>query len=556
MHPEVHELQVKLKEVLYDCVVGVKATKAALFLWDPSGGRFELVTEYGFRGAIRPSADEKDPVVDRCGRGRTSFFVNGVAAEPRFSEVLFQSQTDRMLVAPIFLRGQLVGFVDMRDKPAKEPFDSTDLPKAQRVVDRIAELFANKNVFGQRFITLSGSEKLPQQQMAVPRPQAPAPNPFAPSAVPTPPPQPAVVPPAVSYLPRISSLILEARTAAERVLHGTPIESLSEAEMNLVREILRGVLLIPGAVVVAFSAFGHLGGIQEVASRAFMTEDAMNQLQSKIDSWLAKRGEKTATLRNRVQTPFGTTGSALTAASIQKVFTAPIAAGSLRNLYLTAGFSNDPERNAHELLAAFHQQLQLAIEQSMGRRSANASRLRIAEKVIEPDFSRYPEVRRHSNAVVARADAFARFLGLSAPEVETMRIVALVHDSGMRLLDYDRLYRKADLSPDDLNILREHPVVGAAIVEPLLGQEIARAVLCHHETIDGRGYPNQLAGEEIPLMSRILQICDVYEAMIAIDNYQPPLSHDAAMAVIAQGAGIQFDPNLVSRFDEMMRSVG
>jgi HD-GYP domain-containing protein (c-di-GMP phosphodiesterase class II) len=280
----------------------------------------------------------------------------------------------------------------------------------------------------------------------------------------------------------------------------------------------------------------------------------MTHLRSKIDSWLAKRGEKPATLRNRVQTPIGTTGSAITGGAIQKVFTAPITAGSLRNLYLTVGFSNVPERNTHDLLAAFHQQLQLAIEQSMSRRNATTSRLRIAEKIIEPDFSGYPELRRHSDAVVARTDAFARFLGLGAAEVETMRIVALVHDAGMRVLDYDRLYRKRDLSPDDLNILREHPVVGAAIVEPLLGQEIARAVLFHHETFDGRGYPSQLAGDDIPITSRVLVICDVYEAMVATDNYQPPLSHDAAMAVIVRGAGTQFDPSLISRFEEMMRS--
>ena len=125
----------------------------------------------------------------------------------------------------------------------------------------------------------------------------------------------------------------------------------------------------------------------------------------------------------------------------------------------------------------------------------------------------------------------------------------------MRLLDYDRLYRKRDLSPDDLSILREHTIVGAAIVDPLLGPEIARAVLCHHERFDGEGYPSKIRGEEIPLLSRIVQLCDVYEAMTSKDNYQPPQTHDAAMNVIAAGSGLQFDPQLARRFEEMMRSV-
>ena len=100
MHAEVEELRPKLKEILYDCAVDIKATKAALYLFDGTS-KFELVTEYGFRGGTRRSADMNDPMVDRCGRGRTPFYVNGVAAEPRFSELLFESSTDRLLAAPL-----------------------------------------------------------------------------------------------------------------------------------------------------------------------------------------------------------------------------------------------------------------------------------------------------------------------------------------------------------------------------------------------------------------------------------------------------------------------
>src|SRR6185436_9968883 len=97
---------------------------------------------------------------------------------------------------------------------------------------------------------------------------------------------------------------------------------------------------------------------------------------------------------------------------------------------------------------------------------------------------------------------FARFLALPPAEVENAKIVALVHDAGMRLLDYERLYRKPHITEEELSFLREHPAVGAAMAEPLLGAEVARAVLCHHERADGRGYPNELRGDEIPLLAR------------------------------------------------------
>src|SRR5207302_7307602 len=95
VHPEVQELQSKLKEILYDCAVEIRATKAALYLLT-NDARFELITEYGFRGVVRPLADRTDPVVDRCGRGRTPFFINGLNTEPRFSHVMFESGSDRL----------------------------------------------------------------------------------------------------------------------------------------------------------------------------------------------------------------------------------------------------------------------------------------------------------------------------------------------------------------------------------------------------------------------------------------------------------------------------
>jgi len=532
VHPEVQELQAKLKEILYDCAIELRATKAALYLFDPEAKRYELITEYGFRGTIRPWADGRDPLIDRSQRSRNPFYVNGLMAEPRLSDILYQSATDRMLVAPIFLRGQLVGVVDMRDKAGKQPFDQSDLVKGQRIADRVGELFSNKNVFSQRFITLSGTS-------------TPMPEPSPPPAAP---PSPAEG----KYPPHLSKLIEEAGAATERLSTPAPAANLDESEIGVIREMLRVMLLIPGVVASSLSAFGHLGGFQEVVSKSAMTDDAVKLLQSKLNSWLTNRGESGGSLRANVQLSPGAGGEPITPQQIQKVFTAPVAAGSMRSLYLSVAFTAEPDRTAHELLGAFHSQLQIALDQAIGRRDHDALQMRIAEKLLEPDFEKYPELRGHTHAVVARTEAFGRFLGITQHEIETMRIVAMVHDVGMRLLDYDRLYRKRDLSHDELTLLQQHPVVGAALVEPLLGREIARAVLSHHERFDGGGYPNDLRGTDIPFPARLVQICDIYEAMTAADNYQVPLSHDAAMAVIGRGAGSQFDGELAATFQAMM----
>src|SRR3954452_18050606 len=215
VHPEVQELQTKLKEILYDCAVEIRATKAALYLLT-NDARFELITEYGFRGVIRPITDRTDPVVDRCGRGRTPFFVNGLNSEPRFSHVMFESASDRLLAAPIYFRGTLVGVIDMRDKAGKALFDATDLPKAQKIADRIGEQFVNKNVFGQRFITLSEAPERPLvigTNVPLAEARVGAPPPAQPAAIPKASLWPAERPPATN-VPRLATLIIEARSNA------------------------------------------------------------------------------------------------------------------------------------------------------------------------------------------------------------------------------------------------------------------------------------------------------------------------------------------------------
>jgi cell pole-organizing protein PopZ len=482
----------------------------------------------------------------------------------------------------MYSRGKLIGVIDMRDKAGKQPFEPADVPKAQNIADRLVELLADKPIFGHRFIALSKlsgqhnaaslldedggganiSAQPPVREMpnAAPPPPASAPKP-KPAAPQTTQPMPVAAPPLAkpeprpnAHVPRLATLVIEARSAATGILAGSTQEALSENELAAVRDVLRSILLIPGAVAASFSAFGQMGGVQEIASRSTLNEDAKNMLQSKLNVWLTKRGEAGGYLRNSVHTPFGTTAPAITAPDIQKVFTAPVTAGTLRGLYLTVAFAGNPERLAHELLAVLHGHLQLVLEQSLQRNTLGGVQSRIAEKLVEPDFSKYPELRRHADAVSRLCESFARHLALTPAEAEQARIVGLVHDAGMRLLDYDRLYRKRDLTQEELGFLREHPHVGAAIVEPLLGTDIARAVLCHHERVDGRGYPNELHGDEIPLLSRLVQICDAYIAMTDPETYQTPEPRDKALATITRAAGSQFDAAMAARFVEMMRS--
>ena len=126
----------------------------------------------------------------------------------------------------------------------------------------------------------------------------------------------------------------------------------------------------------------------------------------------------------------------------------------------------------------------------------------------------------------------------------------------MRLLDYERLYRRPNLTSEELRGMAEHPIVGAALVEPLLGPDVAQAVLRHHERVDGKGYPSRLAGTQIPLASRIIQICDAWVAMTSPRSYQAPISYDQAATKIRDAAGTQFDAELAVRFLKSLNEIG
>src|SRR5258708_3090751 len=115
------------------------------------------------------------------------------------------------------------------------------------------------------------------------------------------------------------------------------------------------------------------------------------------------------------------------------------------------------------------------------------------------------------------------------------------------------LPRPHALSCDACQTRRAHGAARGVTGDALLGPDVARVVLCHHERVDGRGYPNELHGDEIPFGSRVLQICDAWVAMTDPESYHPPEADDGALSIISRGSGSQFDSELAKKYVEMMR---
>lgn len=158
---------------------------------------------------------------------------------------------------------------------------------------------------------------------------------------------------------------------------------------------------------------------------------------------------------------------------------------------------------------------------------------------------RFSGTARHSETVGRYAELMARRLGLDEERVVRVRLAGLLHDIGKVAISDAILHKTGPLTDHQYDKVKEHPALGASILEhPSLG-DIRNWVAAHHERPDGRGYPRGISGDELPLEARIVAVADAYEAMTAVRSYKVSMTPTEAFAELRAEAGAQFDPRVV-----------
>jgi putative nucleotidyltransferase with HDIG domain len=158
-------------------------------------------------------------------------------------------------------------------------------------------------------------------------------------------------------------------------------------------------------------------------------------------------------------------------------------------------------------------------------------------------------MRGHARRTAFCAGLLADRLCLSAKDREHIRISGFLHDIGKIGVPTDTLTRPAALTPKERRVIERHPDIGARLVEPLgIPTEITAVIRHHHEWWDGRGYPDGLYGEQIPLVARIVAMADAYDGMSSCRPYRPALSPEEVRGELRRSAGAQFDPTLAKEF--------
>jgi diguanylate cyclase (GGDEF)-like protein len=161
---------------------------------------------------------------------------------------------------------------------------------------------------------------------------------------------------------------------------------------------------------------------------------------------------------------------------------------------------------------------------------------------------------QHSARVAQYGAVLAREMGMSEEEIDQIRTAGILHDVGKVGVADAVLLKPARLTNDEFLEMQRHSTLGRDIVEGAGMPEIAEWVLYLHERWDGRGYPERLAGEDIPLASRVLGVADAFEAMTSSRLYRRGMPVEKALDELERSAGAQFDPQVAQRMVELVRS--
>jgi putative nucleotidyltransferase with HDIG domain len=497
------ERQLRAKEILYRCMEELESTKAALFL-EGSEGDFQLATSYGFgrRDALAATIKAGHPLWDWVRRNRTSpAYLNEPGESPAIQALLEAAGTSRMLTVPLAVGSRLVGFVDARDKSRKAPFGPEDVIVAKSIAQAFESFLIEIGAYGKPTV---------------------APQPVQPPV--QAPPAPAVAPP---------------RPEGAGFPHRWIIEELTG--------LLRALSRLPGVAASALTVTDNRTVRALVLRTTPLDQQRRDALASHQSRTLLESGVRLPAANRWGWDEQDSTGGET---RYEEIRTAVLHGGPPVWVVLSL-VTPTGSPVAEAVFAAAARQLDLARLVRDYRRAAR----NLARVLLEPGETAFPHLRQHSQGTSELAQRIVAALHLPEEEEELITVAAYLHDVGMRELEYSRVYRMDRPGEQERRLYQRHPTVGARIVEAAeFPGDLAGAIRCHHERWDGTGYPQRLAGRNVPLPSRIIHIAEVYDVLTSPSSYRRPATREAALDVIRAEAGKQFDPDLVPILAEVVRA--
>jgi HD-GYP domain-containing protein (c-di-GMP phosphodiesterase class II) len=190
------------------------------------------------------------------------------------------------------------------------------------------------------------------------------------------------------------------------------------------------------------------------------------------------------------------------------------------------------------------------------RRAEHQARRRAAENLVRVVDAKDAYTGAHSERVALFVEGIARRLGLDDELVEQLKLAGRLHDLGKIAISDRVLQKPSALTPEEMRHVATHSELGASLLDGMEIRPVDVWIRHHHEHWDGSGYPDGLAGEEIPFGSRVILVADAYDAMTTHRSYRTSSLPEDALAELTRLAGIQFDPVVVAALKAHLEGAG
>jgi putative nucleotidyltransferase with HDIG domain len=309
-------------------------------------------------------------------------------------------------------------------------------------------------------------------------------------------------------------------------------------------------LVAAGCGLAAVAAGGldarSFGSLIVAVAAATVTEVVLDVFFAGLTLWIRGTGSVSVFARQMLQmvlstVPLYTPVIALLAFTYQEVSPWSVA------LFLIPAFA------AQRLFHLYREQRETAQSLSAAYERLEKANLSFASALVAALDARDKYTAGHSAAVAVYARDIARRMGLSDEEQELAHLCGLVHDIGKIGLPVGLLEKTGPLTLDERRQMQEHSAIGERILAKVDDYaQIASIVRHHHERVDGNGYPDGIAADEIPLVSRILAVADAYDAMTSDRPYRDAMPSRVARLRLAQAVESQFDTSVVAAFEAIL----
>ncbi len=207
------------------------------------------------------------------------------------------------------------------------------------------------------------------------------------------------------------------------------------------------------------------------------------------------------------------------------------------------------------ILETLSNQVAIAIENSQLYTTLKKSFYDTVEALAEAIEKKDRYTGGHTKRVVHFSMCIAKYMNLTAEQLERIRLGAILHDVGKIGIEDKILKKPAPLDDDEWGVMKTHPELGWEIMNRVEGlKDVIAGMRYHHERYDGKGYPLGLKGEEIPVIARIISVADTYDAMVSTRPYRKGLDPKIAFEEIVKYRGTQFDPEVVDAFIEAFKN--